>query len=239
MNKKTVSYGKCFFCKKTYASSGMSRHLNACKERVGANLTESGRSYQLFTLRIWGEYAPDFWMHIEIPSKATLADLDDFLRAVWLECCGHLSLFNIRGECYTENPALDREWGMDNRSNRVALERVVEIGEEFDYEYDFGTTTPLKLKVISERQGKAKSKKDIRILARNFKPDFRCGKCNQPATLAYVFDYPSPLFCEKHALERDSGEEGLMPLVNSPRWGECGYTGPYDEKYIFEEIYTP
>jgi len=165
--------------------------------------------------------------------------LDDFLRAAWLECCGHLSQFDIRGQNYTENPELDREWGWDNRSNRVALERVVEIGEEFDYEYDFGTTTPLKLKVLDERQGKAKSKKDIRILARNFKPDFRCRKCSQPATLAYVFDYPALLFCEKHAFKHEPEGEGLLPLTNSPRWGDCGYTGPYDEEYIFDEIYTP
>ncbi len=26
-----------------------------------------------------------------------------------------------------------------------------------------------------------------------------------------------------------------MPIVNSPRTGECGYTGPYDESLEFEE----
>ncbi len=32
---------------------------------------------------------------------ATLADLDDFLRGIWLECCGHLSSFDIEGVTYT------------------------------------------------------------------------------------------------------------------------------------------
>ena len=72
MAKRNVSYGKCF-CGKPYASRGMSRHLNACEARQGANLAESGRSFQLFMLRVWGDYAPDFWMYLEIPSKATLA----------------------------------------------------------------------------------------------------------------------------------------------------------------------
>jgi len=29
--------------------------------------------------------------------SATLAKLDDYLRAIWLECCGHLSKFTIGG----------------------------------------------------------------------------------------------------------------------------------------------
>lgn len=238
MSKRTVSYGKCFFCNKPYASNGMGRHLNSCQGRKEAAQAQTGRSMRIFTLRVWGSYAPDFWMHIEIPAKATLADLDNFLRTIWLECCGHLSKFEIRGQEYTENPELDREWDWETLSNRIALERVIEIGEEFDYEYDYGSTTTLKLKVTGERQGKAKSKKGIRILARNFRPDFRCTKCGKPASVAYVFEYPLVPYCEKHAYELDPEGEGVLPLTNSPRWGECGYTGPFDEKYVFDEIYT-
>jgi len=29
--------------------------------------------------------------------SATLTKLDDYLRAIWLECCGHLSKFTIGG----------------------------------------------------------------------------------------------------------------------------------------------
>ena len=43
---------------------------------------------------------PMYWLHIEIPAKATLEDLDHFLRAVWLECCGHLSSFDIADETF-------------------------------------------------------------------------------------------------------------------------------------------
>jgi len=40
-------------------------------------------------------------MHIEMPVSGTLYDLDSFLRAVWLECCGHLSAFRIGKVSYS------------------------------------------------------------------------------------------------------------------------------------------
>ena len=33
-------------------------------------------------------------------AKSTLEELDDFLRGAWLECCGHLSDFEIDGITY-------------------------------------------------------------------------------------------------------------------------------------------
>jgi hypothetical protein len=39
-------------------------------------------------------------MHIEIPATATLLELDQFLRDIWLECCGHLSRFTIDEQEY-------------------------------------------------------------------------------------------------------------------------------------------
>ena len=34
---------------------------------------------------------------LEMRGSATLAKLDDYLRAIWLECCGYLSGFTIGG----------------------------------------------------------------------------------------------------------------------------------------------
>lgn len=36
-----------------------------------------------------------YWLYLEMPARATLTDLDGFLRDIWLECCGHLSAFDI------------------------------------------------------------------------------------------------------------------------------------------------
>src|SRR5579884_3845875 len=43
-------------------------------------------------------------MHLEIPTSEELATLDDFLRAIWLECCDHLSAFRIDGTSYDSEP---------------------------------------------------------------------------------------------------------------------------------------
>jgi hypothetical protein len=75
----------------------MTRHLATCWSDVDAgNQNEVGQLAPLskvYHLLVEGFYAPRYWLHLEVPSKFTLDALDDFLRAIWLECCGHLSAF--------------------------------------------------------------------------------------------------------------------------------------------------
>jgi hypothetical protein len=80
----------------------MARHLKSCKARDEENdklaikgATKGSASRTILHLLVEGLYLPMYWMHIEIPANATLQDLDDFLRQIWLECCGHLSSFEI------------------------------------------------------------------------------------------------------------------------------------------------
>jgi len=113
------------------------------------------------------------------------------------------------------------------------LEKTLAVGGAFTHEYDFGTTTELKLKVVGERMG-TRPKGKVRLLARNYAPDLRCKVCGAPAEDLYVYEYPCEPYCEEHGMDK-YGEEGLLPLVNSPRTGECGYTGPFDESLRFEE----
>lgn len=45
-------------------------------------------------------------MFVEIKETETLKALDRFLRDIWVECCGHLSEFDINGviyDCYPED----------------------------------------------------------------------------------------------------------------------------------------
>ena len=51
----------------------------------------------------------------------------------------------------------------------VALGEVLSPGIKFTHEYDFGTTTELSLRVVSEREGDLGGK-SIRVLARNEAP---------------------------------------------------------------------
>lgn len=223
MSKRPISRGTCVFCENTYARSGMSRHLQSCKVRKEAISAEGALRTRLFHLFVGGTYATDYWMHLEVPAKATLQDLDRFLRAIWLECCGHLSMFEIgdtRYQCMTFD---DDMWGMGDPNMDIRLGKVLTPGLQFSHEYDFGTTTYLVLKVVSEREGVMPKGEQVRILARNEPPDYRCAVCQKPATWINVFqDYL--LLCEECVIE-EGYDEGLLPVVNSPRAGECGYTG--------------
>jgi hypothetical protein len=121
---------------------------------------------------------------------------------------------------------MDDEWGMDEKSMRVRLDKALNPGQTCSYEYDYGTTTELRLKVISEREVEAKGKA-IQVLARNSPPVILCERCGKPATNVCsqcIFDDKGWL-CDDCAEEHECGEEMLLPVVNSPRVGMCAYTG--------------
>jgi hypothetical protein len=118
----------------------------------------------------------------------------------------------------------------------VALSEVLKPGMKFGHQYDFGSTTALALRVVGEYGGAARGKKEepVRVLARNDPPEIRCGKCGKPAELVCT-----ECLCEgrgwlckscakKHEDECEGGEM-MLPVVNSPRVGVCGYCGPEDE----------
>src|SRR5579871_1488356 len=96
--------GNCAFCHAEYSKSEMSRHLETCQQRanIEAQREHAGMAQKISTwhLHIIGLYAPMYWLHLSVTSETTLATLDCFLRAIWLECCGHLSAFEIGGLRY-------------------------------------------------------------------------------------------------------------------------------------------
>jgi hypothetical protein len=203
----------------------MARHLAKClPEHAGTQAhTGSGKAQRLFHLVVEG--GPAYWLHVEMPASATLADLDDFLRKIWLECCGHLSAFRIEGTSYSGHP--DNSWG-EERSMNVPLSKVLRSGLKFSYEYDFGSTTHLALRVGGERQGAWPTGENVRLLARNEPPEVRCGQCGALATRINTQEAwaPSGWLCDACAAQLDEDEAYFLPVVNSPRTGVCGYTGP-------------
>lgn len=117
------------------------------------------------------------------------------------------------------------------RDMDIPLEEALKVGQKFTHDYDFGSTTYLSLKVLAEREGVAhKGRKAIHVLARNNQPVIPCVKCGQPAVVCepgYYSVWDSAL-CEQCAQKAEDSEwsyEEMMPIVNSPRTGVCGYTG--------------
>ena len=210
----------------------MARHLKTCKARAKENEESAAKGVAvakgsairtIIHLQVDGRYSPMYWMHIEIPENATLKDLDNFLRQTWLECCGHLSSFEIAGRTF-----ISEKMEPGDRSMKVALGKVIAPGMKFDHIYDFGTSTELSLKFVSAREGFAQDKA-VRILARNDPPDIRC-ECGKPATAVccQCICEGTGWVCDECAKKHECGEDMLLPVVNSPRVGMCGYTGePY------------
>jgi hypothetical protein len=229
---RQISKGMCTFCHRELSKASMSRHLESCEQRTAmqgeAGSRQGTKKTRAFHLVVEGYRLPMYWMHLEVSTAITLVTLDRFLRDTWLECCGHLSVFRIDGYNYYIDAEIDAYWDWDVRRKnmQVPLDQVLHPGQTCSYEYDFGSTTELTLKVISEREVPAK-KKVIEILARNTLSFVPCDVCGKPATTTCtqcIYEDKGYL-CDACAKEHECGEEMLSPRVNSPRVGVCGYTG--------------
>lgn len=223
---RQISNGKCSLCNAIFSKAAMTKHLRSCKQRKDVSETSSEKQNLQKTknlhLVVEGRNLPGYWMHLSVPNNTTLKNLDDFLRDIWLECCGHLSAFTIEGIRYSISPM--REYNEKNM--KIALGDILGLGMKFYHEYDFGTTTELTLRVVSELEGEAKSK-SIRLLARNDPPSIVCESCGKIATqlCAECIWSGKGWLCDECAQEHECGEDMLLPVVNSPRVGMCGYVG--------------
>ena len=237
---KVSSRGTCILCSKSFSKSGMTRHLKSCRENNqgsdGGSGRRPGRKRQGFHLAVEGLHRPQFWMHLEIDGNAQLWELDHFLRRTWLECCGHLSAFVIRGRNHFLE---DRDiWAdLDDLDMDVALKETLRPGMKFTHEYDFGDTTELGLRVVSEGNVSVASR-GVLILAQNDPPEISCLDCDAPAVRICTECYWGQagfFYCdqcaEQHTAESPSHDEMFLPVVNSPRMGQCGYTGPDDDMF--------
>lgn len=231
--KKATTSGQCNICGSIYSKSQMARHLKSCTQKGLADGTSKKRGAQkmAFHLVIEGRYLPEYWMHLDVSASSDLDSLDAFLRDTWLECCGHLSAFQIEGTMYSVQPAGIRDEPMTARLNQV-----LSPGLTFYYEYDFGDSTHLRLKVVSEHESDLR-RSEMRLLAQNEAPIIPCSACGKAATqicMECVYSGAGWL-CERCADKHECDEEMLLPVVNSPRTGVCGYTGRDDADWLDEE----
>ncbi len=222
---RRTSSGKCEICGAAVTKRSMAKHLQACIEQQEAKEATAAKKpadeVRLFHILVEG-YRP-YFLHTEARADTTLKKLDAFLRDIWLECCGHLSAFQIGGRSYMYNTT-----GLGGKSMNARLDTVLKPGVVMEHEYDFGSTTELRLTVLGERTGPAPDK-PVRLLARNNPPETICRECGQPATQVCTQclwdEGMEAVFCEKCAEEHGCDEEMFLPVVNSPRMGVCGYEG--------------
>mgnify|MGYP001560397971 CR=1 FL=1 len=213
--------GTCDGCRVVLGRMAMHRHLDQCVKL--APVKKSGLVKRL-RIAVDAPYASPYWIIVDAHPNATLKELDDFLRELWLECCGHLSSFHVGKQGY----ALDPIEEFDDRDLGVRISDVLLTGTIARYEYDFGSTTELRIRAGKTVIG-PKSGEHIRLLAQNEAPIILCESCKKPATV----------ICAECTMERTSGarcgrcrkrghecEDALwFDILNSPRTATCGYGG--------------
>jgi hypothetical protein len=239
--KRRLSRGLCYLCGQEFSKNTIGRHVDKCWEELASKEKHAQYSLQptkFFRLAIEGRDLPDYWLHLDIRADATLEDLDDFLRRYWLECCGHLSAFMIGETRYSWQPPggfddddffgeMDEAFGMPREQPMtVMLADALSPGLTFFHEYDFGTTTELKLRVLTEHEETVR-RKNLRVLARNEPPAIPCIECGEEADWIGMYggSYEMRAICEDCLVKKGDNAVRLLPVVNSPRTGECAYTG--------------
>ena len=102
-------------------------------------------------------------MFVEVDCRSKLKVIDNFLRDTWLECCGHLSSFTIKGTRFEsqiihfhfQNPFFNE----NSKTMEQSTSNIFQPGMNIDYVYDYGSSTELVLKIISDISGKISGKK--------------------------------------------------------------------------------
>jgi hypothetical protein len=98
------------------------------------------------------------------------------------------------------------------------------VGDVIQYQYDSGSTTELQIRlcgIAEAAMGKPA------VVARNEAFVWACECCGLPAVsvCSQCSWQREAFFCAMHGTQHSCGEEILLPVVNSPRMGVCGYTG--------------
>ena len=202
----TTTKGRCYLCGAELGKTAMKNHI------LKVHKQEAGQDCML--LKIEGAQNKNYWLLVDIPLTSTLSTLDRFLRNIWLECCGHLSEFTAG------------EFDTIGKNRKISS---FQPGDKLLHEYDFGDTTETLITMVC-RTVRKPQKSAVRLLARNNAPEYPCSVCGKKADYICtecMWDDVNPFFCEDCA-EKHEHEDMLLPVTNSPRMGQCGYTGEFD-----------
>ena len=215
----------CRICGNEYTKRGMAQHVRSCAEN------HAGTGDAIYLRLRHDVYDPEHFLHLLVDADATVGRLDSFLRAIWLECCNHMSEVTL------------------GRGRSVAMgapiASVLPDGAEFEYTYDFGSSTRLEGRSFGEVAWpdefaipSPESNEPIAIVARNDPPDIPCDICGEPAQWVASMGWggENDSFCTDHAVQAGLGFEMLLPVVNSPRMGVCGYTGSQWDDVDFDAL---
>jgi hypothetical protein len=212
MEQELKSEGRCIYCEELSSRSDIGKHL--AKHLTLMEKDAAGKhpvNYCHVEVA-----AGEMFLHLLVKGDATMKIIDRFLRDIWLDCCGHMSGF---GHKYFKIKMKD------------LVEDVFQSKIKIYHDYDYGTTTRVFLN--AKKQYQLNLKERIILLSRNEPLQLMCTECKKkPAvSICAVCWYNGEAFyCKKCSKKHaqtclDYADYAEMPVVNSPRMGECGYTG--------------
>ncbi|MDP3443585.1 MAG: hypothetical protein Q8T08_12070 [Ignavibacteria bacterium] len=211
--KEQKSEGYCIYCNELILKQEIGKHLS--KHLSGFEKTANADGAVNYChIEVESE---ELFLHLLVKGDAKMKVIDNFLKDIWLECCGHMSAFG-------------------HKNFRVSMSHLVEDVMEprikIFHDYDFGSTTRVFLKGL--KHYRLDQKERLILLSRNEPLKIPCTHCKKKAASylcveCYEGDDYS-YYCEKcsvlHEKECDAyGDYAQMLVVNSPRMGVCGYEG--------------
>lgn len=212
MEHELNSEGKCSFCDKLLPQKEIGKHLASHLQKTEKD--DGLKNPETYChILVEADLSSLMFLHLLVKGKISMKKIDDFLRDIWLECCGHMSAFGNK----------DYEISAAQKVLDVFATKV-----KIYYDYDFGDTTRVFIKGI--KNYKLKIKEDIILLSRNEPLKLICSECEtQPAahicTICNGSFYCTDCSAKHEGVCEDFQDYSKMPVVNSPRMGICGYTG--------------
>ena len=114
----------------------------------------------------------------------------------------------------------------------AAVANLTELaGQQHRVRYVIYTSGILDLRVVGKRDGVyvGKGTKSFRLLAQNEAPQIPCDICGKVPAVKICTEcrwHGESWWCEECAAKHDTEHQDyFLPVVNSPRVGECGYIG--------------
>lgn len=207
------SEGHCVFCNEYFSQKEIGRHL-ATHLRLKEKQDKEKQTNLFNHIVVESDV---FFLQLLVRSSCEMEEIDDFLRAIWLECCGHESGFHIK-----RGPEIE----MDEIVGTVLIPKA-----KIYHDYDYGTTTRSFIKSIKVYD--LDFDDDVVLLSRNEPLKIMCSLCDKKAATvlcSVCLWNADSFFCttcaKKHAKICDDFDDyASMDVVNSPRMGECGYEG--------------
>jgi hypothetical protein len=236
-----------------FSGNMIATHLLSCNLRK--KLSSLSGNQGSFLLRVSGKDLQDYWLFLEVNGiTCRLKDIDSFLRIIWLECCGHLSSFRINNQIYESPPdPMYSSKSMQICVKKVLEEGMI---FEYTYDFGSSTELIIKvvsakgsrnnsnmasqtaksskvLQLAIKKKGKDKMLPKVKLVARNDPIVYTCHTCEQTIATSicticlYERSRNGASLCENCTRHHKCGEDMILPIINSPRSGECGYTGEH------------